>query len=140
MRKQSQETSDADDPQQPLLRRHSSSNIGLPGSRRRPSLSQRRRDSSLPSPLPTIPEGNSVRKPWLMNTLSILLVFIVGAAGWAIAWRIGVWIPTSDEVNDGTSSQVLGASILGYLSATCYLGYVITSCFLLSWSLTACSE
>jgi hypothetical protein len=49
-------------------------------------------------------------------------VCVVGAAGWAIAWKTGVWAPT--PLRDGTDGDevALGAQILGYISAVCYLG------------------
>jgi uncharacterized protein with PQ loop repeat len=54
--------------------------------------------------------------------VSILGVCAVGAAGWALAWKTGVWAPqpTTDDTNN--SHNPLGAQILGYASAVCYLG------------------
>jgi hypothetical protein len=80
-------------------------------------MSRRRRASSLPSL-----REEEARSEWMKNTLSIVGVCVVGAAGWAIAWKTGVWVPTptADEV-PGTETP-LGASILGYASAVCYLG------------------
>ncbi|MCJ1255540.1 hypothetical protein MMC24_003356 [Lignoscripta atroalba] len=123
-RQQSLATSEPNDPEQPLLRRSSSSNIGLPGSRRRSSVSQKRRNSSLRGSLPTISEGESGRKAWLKNIISIILVCAAGIVGWAIAWKTGVWTPTPDESDGSPPSRILGAEILGYFSAVCYLGYV----------------
>ncbi|KAL1612282.1 hypothetical protein SLS60_000506 [Paraconiothyrium brasiliense] len=120
-------TRSEDSIEQPLLGRRDSSNVGLPGShtRRRSSAAsareRRRRASSLPSLLEE--EDEASQSAWLKNTLSIFGVCAVGAAGWAIAWRTGVWVPTPE--NDGSSSDPetpLGASILGYASAVCYLG------------------
>lgn len=107
--------------EQPLLGRRDSSNLGLPGSHRRKSsaASRRRRASSLPS----IVEDSSEfeMKAWMKNSLSIIGVCIVGTAGWAIAWSTGVWQPT--PLNDGSDTEIaLGAQILGYVSAVCYLG------------------
>jgi solute carrier family 66 (lysosomal lysine-arginine transporter), member 1 len=106
---------------EPLLtRRRSSDAIGLPGSHRRRSSARsgpQRRDS-----LSKILEEDDSpgTNPWLRNTLSILAVIMVGAAGWATAWQSGVWKPTLDS---GTEEGVaLGAKILGYASAVCYLG------------------
>ncbi|KAF2649494.1 PQ-loop-domain-containing protein [Lophiostoma macrostomum CBS 122681] len=53
--------------------------------------------------------------------MSIIGVCIVGAAGWAIAWRTGVWVPTPTS-DDSGKEIALGAQILGYASAVCYLG------------------
>ncbi|KAH6665098.1 putative glucan 1,3-beta-glucosidase [Halenospora varia] len=64
-------------------------------------------------------EGNA----WLRNTLSILAVIAVGTAGWAIAWQAGVWKATPEEGEiPAASEDALGAKILGYISAVCYLG------------------
>jgi solute carrier family 66 (lysosomal lysine-arginine transporter), member 1 len=63
---------------------------------------------------------------WLRNTISILLVCIAGATGWLIAYKSGVWTPTP-EGPDLTEPQsvAIGAEILGYFSAVCYLGCVL---------------
>jgi uncharacterized protein with PQ loop repeat len=107
--------------EQPLLGRRRRSSIGLPGSHRRSSASaiSRRRRSSLAS----IVEEGTGRKAWVKNTVSIFLVCLAGTAGWAIAWQSGVWKPTPelDDQVGGTPSP-LGAQILGYASAVCYLG------------------
>ncbi|KAF2013712.1 vacuolar membrane PQ loop repeat protein [Aaosphaeria arxii CBS 175.79] len=112
-----------DSPEQPLLGRRDSSNLGLPGSHRRRSSAQsahsrRRRASSLPS----IGEENVGSREWVKNALSIAGVCIVGAAGWAIAWRTGVWIPQPTDNDVSGTDPALGAQILGYVSAVCYLG------------------
>lgn len=118
LRKVSTRTVDSAD--QPLLGRRDSSNLGLPGSHRRRSsaLSRRRRASSLPSLL----EDEDARGEWIKNTLSILGVCLVGAAGWALAWKTGVWVPTPDDDDAAGTDMALGAQILGYASAVCYLG------------------
>ena len=115
--------SGSDDPEQPLLR-HGSDNIGLPGSRRRSSLSTKRRNSSLQSPLPSIPEIETSSRNWLKNVIFILLVCLAGCLGWVVAWKLGAWTPTSAEDNS-SPRPALGAEMLGYLSAVAYLGYVI---------------
>ena len=125
-RSQSAETSlaQADDPNQPLLTR-TASDIGLPGSRRRrSSASYRQRNGSAgAATLPIIPEDQRETRPWIKNTLAVVAICAIGAAGWAIAWKTGVWKRTigkdhsADEVSD-----IVGASILGYVSAICYLG------------------
>lgn len=115
----------------PLLRRSSSDvldNIGLPGSRRRSSAASRRstrhsaegRDS-----LAKILEEEQPRQSvWLKNTFSVVMILVAGAAGWAIAWKTGAWRPTSEAGSGEDQSTPLGAEILGYASAVCYLGYV----------------
>lgn len=60
---------------------------------------------------------------WLRNTISILAVIAVGTAGWAIAWQSGVWTPTPEDGNIPEATQTaVGAKMLGYASAVCYLG------------------
>lgn len=99
------------------------SNMGLPGSRRRSSTirthsSSLRRDSTLDRILEE-PTGTSA---WTKNTISIILIIMAGTAGWALAWRAGVWRPSpvgGEELGEGTP---IGAEILGYASAVLYLG------------------
>ena len=81
-------------------------------------MSRRRRSS-----LASIVEEGTGRKAWVKNTVSIFLVCLAGTAGWAIAWQSGVWKPTP-ELDDqvGSTPSPLGAQILGYASAVCYLG------------------
>ncbi len=111
--------SDSENLNQPLLHQ-TTSDIGLPGSRRRSSASQGRRNSSLRSTsLPIDPKESDVRRPWVKNALSIFLVCAAGAAGWAIAWRFGLWKP---EIDSGANDVAVGAEVLGYLSAVAYLG------------------
>ncbi|KAF2737335.1 PQ-loop-domain-containing protein [Polyplosphaeria fusca] len=110
--------------EEPLLGRRDS-NIGLPGSHRRRSsaTSGRRRDSTTRNnSLPSIVEGEPVHREWIKNALSIIGVCVVGAAGWAIAWKTGVWQPTPTDNDSGDTDVALGAQILGYASAVCYLG------------------
>ena len=110
----------SDDPTRPLLRRLSNSdNIGLPGSRRRSSVSTKQ------SPLlPIIEEEDSAAKKWFWNILAMIGICLVGTAGWAIAYWTGWWVPTPTGEDLGEAPRILGAEILGYVSAICYLGYV----------------
>ncbi|KAF2117838.1 PQ loop repeat-domain-containing protein [Lophiotrema nucula] len=109
--------------EEPLLGRRDS-NIGLPGSHRRTSsgASGRRRDSVTRNGLPSIEEEEGGHKEAIKNALSIVGVCMIGAAGWAIAWKTGVWQPTPVEEDNGGVEVALGAQILGYASAICYLG------------------
>ncbi|RDL40861.1 Uncharacterized protein BP5553_00840 [Venustampulla echinocandica] len=109
---------------EPLLtRRRSSDSVGLPGSHRRsssPHSAIRHRRDSLTKILEEDAGDGSV---WLRNTISILAVVAAGVAGWAIAWQSGVWKPSPDEgENPAAGKEALGATILGYTSAVCYLG------------------
>jgi hypothetical protein len=125
-RQKSVTTAVSDSEEEPLLtRRRSSDTIGLPGSHRRTSsAAQNARRDSL-SKILEEDEGPDAN-PWLKNTLSILGVVMVGTAGWAIAWQSGVWIPTPEEGAGGDIPEAIqvavGAKLLGYASAICYLG------------------
>ena len=108
---------------EPLLaRRRSNDTLGLPGSHRRRSSAISAGGNSLAKILEE--DESSEGKPWLKNSLSILGVVVVGTAGWAIAWQSGVWVPVDDGDVVGPQATALGAKILGYISAVCYLGYV----------------
>lgn len=110
---------------EPLLsRRRSSDTIGLPGSHRRRS-SARSGTGPNDSLAKILEEEEEGENPWLKNTISIVAVVAVGAAGWAVAWQVGAWVPTpiGDDA-PSVSKTPVGASILGYMSAVCYLGYV----------------
>ncbi|KAK2861316.1 hypothetical protein FQN49_004331 [Arthroderma sp. PD_2] len=103
-------------PTTPLLSRRMSENLGLPG--------QRRLDSSHLNhdPLVKMLEEDEPRSTWAKNTLSLLGICGAGVAGWLIAWKTGVWKPTP-TFNTGNPVEVaVGAQIVGYFSAICYLG------------------
>lgn len=108
--------------EEPLLtRRRSSDTIGLPGSHRRRSSARSGRRDSLSKIFEEDDSPNA--NPWFRNTLSVLAVAAVGTAGWAIAWQSGVWIPTPEDGDVPEAVQAaVGAKILGYASAICYLG------------------
>lgn len=109
-------------------RRRRSESLGLPGSHRRHSV--RRSESNL-DPLTRIITGEDDTpdsNPWLHNTLSIVAVWVVGAAGWFISYKMGAWDGGSPDVDDGGSSAEMPEKtigmVLGYFSAVCYLWYV----------------
>lgn len=112
-------TRSQDSVEAPLLGRRDSSNIGLPGSHRRGSAASRRRRASS---LPTIADVEESGSEWMKNALSIVGVCFVGAAGWAIAWKTGVWVAQPSNDDPSGVEVALGAQILGYASAICYLG------------------
>ncbi|KAK5675326.1 hypothetical protein LTS10_012092 [Elasticomyces elasticus] len=76
--------------------------------------------------LPATPEEKSTSKTrtYAKNTLSVFLILAVGTAGWGIAYKTGAWRPqpTSHHSSEPDPATPLGASILGYASAVCYLG------------------
>ena len=145
-------TTTSDDPeQQPLLsRRRSSDNLGLPGSHLRrcssatgasASLLDRRRTSTshrdsehtaadAANDLTAILESGDGSRAWIKNTVSVLVICAAGAVGWFLAWRTRVWSPTpvsgdgDENTGQGSVDDTLGAQMLGYISALCYLGYV----------------
>lgn len=95
-------------------------NMGLPGSRRRSSrrsMSDARRNS-----LERVLEEPTKGSSWIKNTISTFLVILVGTAGWAIAWKTGAWRPTPVGKEEDGGRGPVGAEILGYASAVCYLG------------------
>lgn len=115
----------SDDPTQPLIRKRTNSNdnIGLPGSRRRSSASNRRRDSSLHSSLlPTIEEERSPLRTWLTNAGAVVAVCLLGCVGWGIAFKLRLWTPTPTDQDSDSDQRIIGAEILGYTSAIAYLG------------------
>lgn len=60
-------------------------------------------------------------RSWLRNTVGVAAVCATGTLGWAIAWKVGAWEETLD---DSPAGDNIGASILGYTSAICYLRLV----------------
>lgn len=120
-------TTSAQSEEEPLLSRHSTRDtLGLPGSRRRSSVRRHShasevRHDSLSKLLDDddTPTGTT----WVRNVISILLVILAGTAGWVIAYKSGVWVPSLEDGSEVEPEHVaLGAEILGYFSAVCYLG------------------
>jgi hypothetical protein len=117
------------DPATPLLGRRFSDSLG--SGRRRSSASQRgygagRRESQAEDTLAKIVEENDFgRKAWFKNLASVLGIFVIGMAGWTMAWQTGMWEPAPVENNNGSNEET-GGLVLGYFSAVCYLGYVST--------------
>ncbi|KAI3327071.1 PQ-loop-domain-containing protein [Xylariaceae sp. AK1471] len=103
---------------EPLLRRSSTS---LPSSQIRHT---RHEESSL-DPIKRVMTGEDETpnsSPWLNNSLSILAIYIVGAAGWFVSYRVGAWDKPDDfDVPDANSPAGIGGMVLGYASALCYL-------------------
>lgn len=57
-----------------------------------------------------------------------MAVWVVGAAGWFVSYKMGAWDGGSPDVDDGGSSAEMPEKtigmVLGYFSAVCYLWYV----------------
>lgn len=74
------------------------------------------------------PQTPSKSSQWLRNILSIVMIFVVGALGWAAAWRSGAWRPPVEPGDEGGATTMeggegpIGAQVLGYTSAVLYLG------------------
>ncbi|KAI4092911.1 MAG: hypothetical protein LQ339_007807 [Xanthoria mediterranea] len=111
-----------EDPSRPLLARQDS-NVGLPGSRHRSSAFQELWNTDGGETLVADnSENNGWAKRWARNVLIILCVCILGAVGWAIAWKTGLWVPIHEHHRNTDVRSPVGAEILGYVSAVCYLG------------------
>ncbi|KAI1335331.1 PQ-loop-domain-containing protein [Xylariaceae sp. FL0016] len=107
----------------PLLRpRRASSGAGLPGSQRRHSIHQE--ESGL-DPIKRVITGEDDTpdsSPWLHNALSVFAVYVVGAVGWFVSYKVGAWDKPDDFDEPATDDPVaIGGMILGYASALCYL-------------------
>ncbi|KAK5112881.1 hypothetical protein LTR85_011108 [Meristemomyces frigidus] len=99
-------------------------NMGLPGSRRRSTASRHSRPTSSGS-LEAILEEPTKTRTYLKNTAAVLAILLAGTAGWAIAYKTGAWKPTpapSKLPEAGGDATPIGALVLGYFSAVCYLG------------------
>ncbi|KAB8257184.1 PQ loop repeat-domain-containing protein [Aspergillus pseudonomiae] len=113
------------DPTTPLLgRRFSDSLQEGPASRRRSWASQHR-DGHATGPDDTlakiVEENEAGRSAWVKNFSSVLAICVIGMGGWTIAWQSGVWQPAPQDDAGGTEIAV-GAQVVGYFSAICYLG------------------
>jgi len=118
---------------EPLLARaRSHDTTGLPGSHRRRSSNRRPsnvseiRQDTLSK---ILEEPAASTGDWVYNTTVILGICVVGAVGWAIAWKSGAWKPTPEGGVTPDSEMAFGAQILGYVSAVCYLGARIPQIF-----------
>jgi len=147
------------DEEEPLLSRRdrsisqgSSNMTGLPGSysrRKSSAASARHKRRGTDDSLLKIPEDGDARiedstriagREWVKNLTSIVLICVLGAAGWAVAWRTGGWkpaeLPRGSSVHGG-KDMPLGAELLGYFSAACYLGARIPQ-ILKNWREKSC--
>ncbi|KAI1803906.1 PQ-loop-domain-containing protein [Daldinia bambusicola] len=107
---------------EPLLQPRRRSSSGLPGSHRRHSLHHS--ESGL-DPIKRIVTGEDDTpdsNPWLHNALSVMAIYIVGAAGWFVSYKVGAWDKpdATDEPATESPVAILGL-VLGYASAICYL-------------------
>ena len=119
------------DPTTPLLGRRFSDTVPPAQWRRRSSGSLRgyqaagRRESQVEDPLAKIVEESEYgRKAWIKNFISVLGIFVIGTAGWTMAWQAGMWEPAPQVVSKHPDEATSG-QILGYFSAACYLGFVL---------------
>jgi hypothetical protein len=107
-------------PESPLLGRRDSH-----GSQRTRQLSDsapgQRRRSTVSLPGSMLRQYKTVTNEAIKNLLGVLGVCAVGTLGWFVAWKVGVWQPTSDSPDHGGAKTPLGAEVLGWISALCYL-------------------
>ncbi|KAI1479767.1 hypothetical protein K445DRAFT_322072 [Daldinia sp. EC12] len=107
---------------EPLLQPRRRSSSGLPGSHRRHSMHHS--ESGL-DPIKRIVTGEDDTpdsNPWLHNTLSVMAIYIVGAAGWFVSYKVGAWDkPEAPEEPTTESPVAILGLVLGYASAICYL-------------------
>ncbi|KAL1996943.1 hypothetical protein VTN49DRAFT_7808 [Thermomyces lanuginosus] len=116
-------------PTTPLLGRRPSDELSGPPSRRRRSSASWRehyqRRGSHANPDDTlakiVEETESGSRAWIKNGVSVLAIAGIGIAGWTMAWQAGLWKPQPAEY-DGGKEMAVGAQVLGYFSAICYLG------------------
>ncbi|KAK5134883.1 hypothetical protein LTR08_005973 [Meristemomyces frigidus] len=110
-------------------------NVSLPGSQLRRTSTQSSHShhqhqrgassSSLPAITETpAPPTQSSTSVWLKNTASVLAIILAGSLAWLLAFKSGIWTPTPPPGSHGakTETMPLGAELLGYASAVCYLG------------------
>lgn len=111
---------------EPLLQPRRRSSSGLPGSHRRHSVHHSESNLEPIKRVFTGEDDTPDSNPWLHNALSVAAVYIVGAAGWFISYKVGAW-EKPDAADDEPSTEspvaILGM-VLGYASALCYLWYV----------------
>ena len=114
------------DEEAPLIAgsRRTDDSLGLPGSHRRASSTVESNQGD--TLIQMLQEDESMDcGAWMRNTISVLLVIAAGTAGWAIAWRSGAWKPTPEgRKAPPVEAPPVGAEVMGYISAICYLGYV----------------
>ncbi|RKF61908.1 putative vacuolar amino acid transporter YPQ1 [Erysiphe neolycopersici] len=81
--------------------------------------------TSTPMPQQDTIEGKRTRRsPLLNDAMSFLAVIVIGSIGWIIAFYTKIWTPTPlpNEASPGIIiATPIGAQILGYSSAFCYL-------------------
>ena len=99
--------SSADEERQPLL--HSAVQPQRPGS---PTSFKRRGSIIAEDNASSIKLLFQHSKPWVSNTAGLLAVCALGAAGWAIAWQIGIWHPVKPSGHERARSQPLFALIM----------------------------
>ncbi|KAI0487307.1 PQ loop repeat-domain-containing protein [Xylaria cf. heliscus] len=104
---------------QPLLRRHSTSS---PSSHIQYSSDQEQSNPDAIKRVVTSEDELTKSSSWLNNTLAILAIYLVGAAGWFVSYRVGAWDkPDNAGAPEPDSPAAISGMVLGYASALCYL-------------------
>ncbi|KAI1779290.1 PQ-loop-domain-containing protein [Hypoxylon cercidicola] len=108
---------------EPLLQPRRRSSSGLPGSHRRHSVHHSESNLEPIKRVITGEDDTPDSNPWLHNTLSVAAIYVVGAAGWFVSYKVGAWDKpdvADDEPSTESPVAILGM-VLGYASALCYL-------------------
>lgn len=114
----------SDDAIEPLLG-HRVSEIGAsdPGTRQLSASHPQLNGNAGPAKDPIGPEHQLGAPICVKNAGAVLAVCALGVTGWVIAWKTGIWRPMIDgNEKSNLGKDSIGASILGYISAVCYLG------------------
>ncbi|KAI1181136.1 PQ loop repeat-domain-containing protein [Nemania sp. FL0916] len=116
-RKHSSATDASED--EPLLRRRSTNS---PGAHLQHSHHAQSSNPDAIKRIAAAEEESASGSSWLSNTLAILAIYLVGAAGWFISYSVGAWDSAegADTPDPGSVAGITGL-VMGYASALCYL-------------------
>ena len=114
----------SDDATEPLLgHRVSELEASVTGTRQSSASHPQLNGNSEPAKDHIGPEHQHGAPIWVKNAGAVIAVCALGATGWVIAWKTGIWRPMNDgNEKSNLGKDSIGASILGYISAVCYLG------------------
>ena len=115
--------SGTDDANEPLLRRANENGQSHPCTCRSSTPNSQHSCDDGPVTHRLAPGDQKGAPTWVKNSVAVLAVCAIGTTGWVIAWKTGIWKPVvgGNEKPDLVRNNI-GASILGYISAICYLG------------------
>ncbi|XXH02697.1 glycoside hydrolase 3 protein [Hypoxylon texense] len=107
---------------EPLLQPRRRSSSGLPGSHRRHSVHHSESNLEPIKRVITGEDDTPDSNPWLHNTLSVAAIYVVGAAGWFISYKVGAWDKpdvADDEPSTESPVAILGMIIKNYREKSC---------------------